>query len=283
MIKVLPKISTEGMTAEDVTTLSDRVRLMMLETYYEISPHMERLAAEESEEVPERKVSDAESVTKPEVDIKSSEGETLLKTKTDELETSKHIDTVPDQEQQTKVSSSNDTNGKDQTKLISEQIEIGENLQKDERTTQMHSSGESSSNQNQRNEESATDSDLTESTLLVDLSEPEPKNTLNSDELNRETKLGDNDESPSSQASSDSFVFVNSSKLDEDTNSESKNETNLENVGEEKEVSPEEVSTRDENVPEKCQRVEEVSEKASDQKESGSHVEECEVDSSNLE
>ena len=267
------------MTIEDVSALSDRVRLMMLETYYEISPHMERLAAEESEAVPERKVPDAESVTKPEVDIKSPEGETLLKTKTNELETSKHIETVPDQEQQTKVSSSNDTNGKDQTKLISEPIEVGENLQKDEPTNQMRSSDESSSNQNQRNEESATDSDLTESTLLVDLSEPELKNTLNKDELKRETKLGNNDESPSSQASSDSFVFVNTSKLDEEKNSESKNETNLENVGEEKEVSPEELSTRDENVPEEFQRVEEVSEKASDQKESESQVEECEVDS----
>ena len=268
------------MTVEDVTALSDRVRLMMLETYYEISPHMERLAAEEGKEVPETKVPDSESVTKPEVDTKSSEGETVFKTKTDELETSKHIDTVPDQEQQTVVSSSDDTNGKEQTtEFTSEPIETGESLQKDEAKTQMHSSDESSSYQNQTKEESATDSGLTESTLLVDLSEPEPQNTLNNDELNRETKVGDNDESPSSQASSDSFVFVNSSKLDEEINSESKNETKSENVGEEKEVIFEESSTRDENALEECQRVEDVSEKASDQKESDSHIEECGVDS----
>ncbi|XP_072026613.1 uncharacterized protein [Amphiura filiformis] len=211
-ITVLPKISTEGLKPDDVTSLADRVRDAMLETYYKTSPHVERPVAMEMEDKPQTP-EDLQSREDNESNELAKEIETVSSKiyDSDQKENENIGGEFYDQEQ-TKSENSDDIGAKKQNEYNSELGQNNEGLKTDENEDK--ESVDSPPNETKTSTEGETVSDLSKSELLVDFSE-----AVNNKDDHTTSKL-ENDDSPSSQASSDSFVFVNSSKLDDEGNTE---------------------------------------------------------------
>ena len=181
-MSVLPKIQTAGLTSDDVTELTNKTRELMLDNYFKMTPNIERPVKKDDD-----KAAAKDAVASPVETLSTKDG------------SNKSAGQEQDGEKQ---SSDSKTVGESENTDQHSQEEQLTDRSQTEKDESLVVEGQSSNGDQQHEYSSVVEGSPSDLGVLGESGETKP------------TK--ERDESPSSNASHDSFVFVDSSKIEEE-------------------------------------------------------------------